>query len=206
MRLWTIQKTVRRGLPVGVEVMAALLVLAATAEGQEIKFATDGALEKPTGYREWIYVGAPLTPNDMNGGDAPFPEFHSVYINPSAWQAYKRDGNFPDGTVLVKELVSVGEKAASSGKGYFMGEFIGLEAAVKDSKRFPKAAGSWAYFSFGHSYPLAAKAKAQETVSCAACHQALAADDQVFTQYYPVLRAGKGTNPHLSPPDGESRR
>jgi hypothetical protein len=30
------------------------------------------------------------------------------------------------GAILVKELVSVGSKAAVSGKGYFMGEFIGF--------------------------------------------------------------------------------
>ena len=155
-------------------------------------FNSAGELARPSGYREWIYIGTPLTPNDMNGGEAPFPEFHSVYINPSAWAHYKRTGYFPDGTVVVKELLSVGSKAASSGKGYFMGEFIGLETAVKDSKRFPDEPGSWAYFSFGHSYPLAAEAKIQMAASCAACHQALAADDMVFTQYYPVLRAAKG--------------
>ncbi len=176
----------------GLPVIAAVRVCAATAAGQDLKFAADGALEQPTGYCEWIYVGTPLTPNDVNGGNAPFPDFHSVYINPTAWQPYKRDGKFPDGTVLVKELVSVGETAASSGKGYFMGEFIGLETAVKDSKRFPKEPGSWAYFTFGHSYPLAKTTKAQAIASCAACHVALAADDMVFTQYYPVLRTAKG--------------
>ncbi len=175
-------------------VIGALFALPAPtqpAPPQDVQFDSSGELQ-PTGYREWVYVGTPLTPNDMNGGDAPFPEFHSVYINTKAWQAYKRTGKFPDGTVVVKELLSVGSKQASSGKGYFMGEFIGLEAAVKDSKRFPEEPGYWAYFSFGHSYPLASKTKAQITASCAACHQALAADDMVFTQYYPVLQAAKG--------------
>ena len=176
----------------GLAALAAMLAFAAPAAAQDASFTGDGALEQPTGYREWVYVGTPLTPNDMNGGEAPFPEFHSVYINPAAWQAYKQTGKFPDGTVVIKELVSVGKKQASSGAGYFMGEFIGLEAAVKDSKRFPKAPGFWAYFSFGHKYPLANKAEAQASATCAACHQALAADDMVFTQYYPVLRAAKG--------------
>ena len=27
-------------------------------------------------YREWVYVGTPLTPNDLNNGNASFPEFH----------------------------------------------------------------------------------------------------------------------------------
>ena len=176
-------------------VIGALFALPAPtqpAPPQDVQFDSSGGLLQPTGYREWVYVGTPLTPNDMNGGDAPFPEFHSVYINTKAWQAYKRTGKFPDGTVVVKELLSVGSKQASSGKGYFMGEFIGLEAAVKDSKRFPEEPGYWAYFSFGHSYPLASKTKAQITASCAACHQALAVDDMVLTQYYPVLQAAKG--------------
>ena len=128
----------------GIIVLAAaipLLVIGALfalpAPMQDVRFDSSGELLRPTGYREWVYVGTPLTPNDMNGGEAPFPEFHSVYINDSAWNTYKRTGKFADGTVVVKELLSVGTKQASSGKGYFMGEFIGLEAAVKDSKRFP---------------------------------------------------------------------
>jgi hypothetical protein len=106
--------------------------------------------------------------------------------------AYKRTGKFPDGTTLVKELVSVGSKQATSGRGYFMGEFIGLEVARKDAKRFKDEPGNWAYFSFGHEYPLADTAKAFPSQSCNACHANSAADDFVFTQYYPVLRAAKG--------------
>ena len=70
-----------------------------------------------------------------------------------------------------------------------MGEFIGLEATIKDAKRFSKEPGNWAYFSFGHEYPLADVADAMPTAACSACHQAAAAEDFVFTQYYPVLRA-----------------
>ena len=35
-------------------------------------------------------------------------------------------------------------------------------------------------------------AKAFPTASCNGCHAGAAADDWVFTQYYPVLRGGKG--------------
>jgi hypothetical protein len=142
-------------------------------------------------YREWVYVGTPLTPNDLNPPEAPFPEFHNVYIHPDDFDHYKRTGNFPDGTVLIKELVLVGSNAAVSGKGYFQGDFAGLEATVKDSERFPDEPGNWAYFTFGHSYPLADSAVAFPAAACNACHAASAADDFVFTQYYPVLRAAK---------------
>ena len=157
-----------------------------------VMFNGNGDLQRPTGYRKWTYVGTPLTPNDMNGGKAPFPEFHSVYMNPDAFDHYERTGDFSDGTVLVKELISVGDKEATSGKGYFMGDFVGLEVSIKDATRFRDEPGSWGYFSFGHTYPLKKSAPVQPAASCNDCHNGAADDDFVFTQYHPVLRATNG--------------
>jgi hypothetical protein len=156
-----------------------------------VRFNKAGELLRPTGYRRWTFVGTPLTPNDMNGGKAAFPEFHNVYMDPAAYDHYAKTGEIPDGAVLVKELVSVGAKQASSGKGYFMGDFIGLEVSMKDKARFQDEPGNWAFFSFGHEYPLAATAKPQPAANCNACHGGLADEDYIFTQYYPVLRAAK---------------
>jgi len=57
----------------------------------------------------------------MNNGKAAFPEFHNVYIDPMSYDHYKKTGIWREGTILMKELVSVGGKAAVSGNGYFMG-------------------------------------------------------------------------------------
>ena len=162
----------------------------AAAEAFEMK---QGSLERPVGYREWIYVGTPVTPNDLNDGKAAFPEHHNVYMDPASWDHWKKTGEFRDGTVLVKELVSVGSKAAVSGNGYFQGEYIGLEAAIKSKQHFPQEPGNWAYFSFStpDHQSLKTTADAFPTAACNACHEGAAADDFVFTQYYPVLRAGK---------------
>ncbi len=154
-----------------------------------VEFTPDGKLKKPVGYRKWVYIGTPLTPNDLNDGEAPFPEFHAVYIDPESFSHYEKTGEFRDGTVMVKELISVGAREATSGTGYFMGEFRGLETSIKDSRRFKDEPGSWAYFSFGHKYPLKAEVAKNAAASCNACHQAGAAKDYVFSQYYPVLRA-----------------
>ena len=154
-----------------------------------------GTLTRPSAsiYRTWIVVGQPLTPNDMNNGNAPFPEFHSVYIDPESYEQYRQTGRFRDGTIMIKELISVGSKAASSGKGYFMGDFIGLEATIKSSKDFPNEPGNWAYFSFTNEGggPLKATSKAFATATCNSCHEDNAQDQHVFTQYYPVLRGAK---------------
>jgi hypothetical protein len=160
----------------------------------ELEFTDDGELVRPEDYREWIFVGTPVTPDDMNNGHAPFPEFHNVYIDPASWDHYKRTGDFREGATLVKELVSVGEKQATSGNGYFMDEFIGLEVTIKSAERFPEEPGNWAYYSFGHEYPLADTAKPFPAQACNACHESTAADDFVFTQYYPQLRDARGTN------------
>ena len=154
-----------------------------------VQITPDGKLKQPAGYREWIYAGTPLTPNDMNGGEAAFPEFHAVYIDPESYAHYEKTGEFRDATVIIKELSSVGAKEAASGKGYFMGEFTGLEASIKDSKRFKDEPGNWGYFSFGHKHPLKKEASRNATASCNSCHQDGAAKDFVFSQYYPVLRA-----------------
>jgi hypothetical protein len=175
--------------------MLGLMVplVASSVLAEEYFTIKDGQLERPTGYREWVYVGTPVTPNDMNDGKAAFPEHHNVYIDPVSWAHWKKNGEFRDGTILMKELVAVGAKAAVSGNGYFQGNFIGLEATIKSKAHFPDEPGNWAYYSFSTAdhKTLAASATAFPAAACNACHAAAAADDFVFTQYYPVLREGK---------------
>ena len=55
-------------------------------------------------WREWVFVGAPLTPNALNGGKAGFPEYHNVYIEPGSYEIFKKTGEFPEGTIMFKEL------------------------------------------------------------------------------------------------------
>jgi hypothetical protein len=179
-----------------VALLACVLAVALTgpveaAQGAA-KYSAKGELTMPRNYRQWVFVGAPVTPNDMNNGKAAFPEFHHVYIDPASFAAYKKTGKFPNGTVIVKELANVGAKSSASGSGYFAGELIGVAAAVKDARRFAKEPGNWAYFSFmGDDGKALPSARAQATADCNACHQQSAAEDWVFTQHYPVLRAAK---------------
>jgi len=184
----------------------AVVAMAAPTIGQadEIKaasFLANGEVEQPTNWRKWTFVGTPLTPNALNGGKAPFPEFHNVYVEPSAFAHFEKTGVWPNGTQIAKELVMIrqndnnadGSTNEVSGVGYFQGEFTGLELAVKDTDRFPNEPGGWVYFSFGHDKPPYAKsASAFPTESCNACHQASAETDFVFSQFYPVIRAAQG--------------
>lgn len=180
---------------------SALSAPAALAEDiVRAEFTAAGEAVQPTGYRQWVFVGAPLTPNALNDGEAPFPEYHNVYVEPTAFAHYSKTGTWPEGTQIVKELTLIyqndndelGATTEVSGHGYQQGDFSGLELTVKDTKRFADAPGGWAYFSFGHhAPPYAATATAFANESCNACHEANADDDFVFTQFYPILRAAK---------------
>jgi len=171
----------RTAAPVAAEPPAAKAAL--------VDFTADGKLKQPIGYRNWIYVGASVTPNDLNGGKARFPEYHAIYIDPESFADYKTTGKFRDGTVLVKELSSVGSKETTSGKGYFLSDFTGLAVSIKDSKRFKDEPGYWAYFNFGYKYPLEVEVAKSPASACNKCHQDSAKQDWVFTQNYNVLRA-----------------
>jgi Cytochrome P460 len=162
------------------------------------RFDAQGRAMIPADWRRWVYVGTPLTPNGLNKGKAPFPEFHNVYVEPSAFDSYMQTGTWAQGTQIVKELVLVrssdnapdGSSIESSGRGYFQGEFQGLELLVKDSQRFAKEPGGWAFFSFGHKpEPYDPTAAILPASACSGCHEGSADTDFVFTQYYPMLRA-----------------
>src|SRR5579864_3251804 len=191
--------------------LVAKPVVAAQTEQSSVVFNADGTVQVPTGFRRWVFVGAPLTPEGLNDGkyncDQPggctksnFPEYHHVYIEQKNVDAYLKTGEFPEGTVIVKELTRVlnptfpdGSRKEPSGRGYFNGVYNGIDMSIKDSKKFAKTNG-WGFFTFGH-HPLPyEKTSAERPVTeCAGCHISnFAAKDMTLIQFYPLLRDKKG--------------
>jgi hypothetical protein len=170
--------------------------IVAQAQRSAAVFNSDGKMQLPTGYRRWVFVGAPLTPDGLNNGKANFPEYHHVYVEARNLDAYLKTGSFPEGTVFVKELVRVldpafpdGSRTEPSGRGYFNGAFNCMDVTVKDSKRFAKTNG-WGFFNFGHHPEPCEKTAAERPVTeCAGCHIANVANtDMTWIQFYPMLR------------------
>jgi len=139
-----------------------------TRSRQLPQYTDSGDLKLPTNWRQWIFVGDPLTPNALNGGHANFPEYHNVYIEPGSYAIYKKTGVFPEGTIFVKELQLTltpaenpdGSRTEPSGRGFFPGAFNGADVTVKDTKRFADS-GGWGYFNFNHHEPKALTAKGE---------------------------------------------
>lgn len=181
-------------------VSAALVCSDANVAGAETgttwgpKWTSKGDLELPRDYHRWVFIGAPLTPNALNGGKASFPEYHNVYIQPEAYDAYRKTGKFPEGTILLKELQLTqpgtnadGSSVEPSGRGYFPAGRNGIDISVKDSRRFRDTNG-WGFFNYGHHAPPYAKtAAAAPKETCAACHIANATKDMVFTKFYSAI-------------------
>ena len=65
------------------------------AKAAPVEFTADGKLKQPVGYRKWVYVGEVVTPNDMNDGEATFPEFHSVYMDTRELRRVREDRQVP---------------------------------------------------------------------------------------------------------------
>jgi hypothetical protein len=149
------------------------------------RYASGKQLLRPEGYREWMFVATNLGMS-YNEGKTNTPSFHNIYIQPEAYRYYKQTGQFPDKTLLVMERYSAGSISSINRQGQFQDRFLGLEVALKDERQFPE---KWAYFDFtGSGDTPRAQAAAFPKEACWSCHNAHGAVDNVFVQFYPILR------------------
>jgi hypothetical protein len=116
--------------------------------------------------------------------------FTTSTLNAEAYEHYRRTGKFPDRTMLVMDVYEAKEKESSSivTKGFFPGNQLRLEIAVKNSRRPDGSKTDWAYYDFPMNQPTA---KAFADSACYQCHLKHAEDDNVWVQFYPSLRLHK---------------
>ena len=144
--------------PAGAAAVASAAVASAVVDRYMPEYTAAGELVLPKNFERWVYVGSPLTPHGLNNGKANFPEFHNVYIQPWAYDEYKKTGIFPEGTILFKELQLTikgkypdGSRDEPSGRGYFPGKLNGADVSVKDSKRYANT-NNWGYYKIGRAH------------------------------------------------------
>jgi hypothetical protein len=148
------------------------------------QFDAKGQMIFPADYRDWVFLSSGI---DMSYTAAPAMAdahmFNNVFVQRSAYAVFKQTGVWPDGTILMLENRGGASKGSINKRGvYQTTELMGLEAHVKDSKRFD---GGWAFVGFdgaggtGQQIPQGA--------ACYTCHQQHAAADTTFVQFYPTL-------------------
>lgn len=178
--------------------LAAALFVGCTAAGaqrggppqdQMAQFTKDGALVRPTGWETWVMVGAStgLSYNPARpaaAGEAP-GMFHNIFLQPWAYRQFMETGAFPEGSMFILSFYEASRKATPARAGFYEGDQLaGFEVHLK--KAGVDSSG-WGFYNFGDS--TASATKVLSAAPCYSCHAKEAAHDNVFTQFYPPLRA-----------------
>lgn len=164
----------------------------------------NGNLVRPKDFHRWMFVGSNLglryaTELKANTGrerllTADLGEYHNIYLKPEAYADYVRTGTFPDRTVLVMDVYEAQARDAKGvvTAGSFNGAWLGIEVAVKNKNRPDGQKTDWAYYDFtdraGRGKTIPPDQKAEADKDCYACHKLHAGYDNVWVQFYPLIR------------------
>ncbi|MDH3694373.1 MAG: cytochrome P460 family protein [Gammaproteobacteria bacterium] len=114
---------------------------------------------------------------------------HNVYTQPGIVEAFRNTGTFPDGAVLIKELLDTETAQMTTGKVSRGNKIEGWFVMVKDTEgRFldNKLWGDgWGWFLFDASNNLTTKDYKAE---CLGCHIPAKQNDWIYTEGYPILQ------------------
>lgn len=140
--------------------------------------ATDGKVAYPQGYRQWTHVSSTVVgPTSLMykryGG------IHHIYANDKAMEGY-RTGHFPDGAVIVFDLLETKEKAGVMTEG--TRRFI--DVMEKHSQRFAQTSG-WGFEEFTAESKTEPTLTAAAQTSCYNCHMQKKDRDSVFSAFRP---------------------
>ena len=118
-------------------------------------------------------------------------EVHTVLASPGSIEAYRKDGHFPDGTVLVKEVFKAATKELTTGTVSRADQLKGWFVMVRDSagRRQGNAlwGDGWGWSWFDAADPSKSKS-ANYMFECKSCHVPAQASDWVYVDGYPALK------------------
>jgi hypothetical protein len=180
---------------------ASLLLLTLLPEAQSVStpasdapaYTADGSLVAPEHYREWIYLtsGIDMSYAAAAGAETGHSMFDNVFVNPTAYRSFMATGTWPDKTTMVLEVRGAENPVSINKRGHTQSsEIMGMEIHVKDH-------GKWSF------YDLSANNAVGKLIpppaNCYTCHEAHAAVDTTFVQFYPTLLPRAKEKKTLSP-------
>jgi hypothetical protein len=148
-----------------------------------------GNLHVPDGYRTtYEFLGSWAVAADQGRGSK---ELHVVYASPGTIAAYRMDGPFPDGTVLVKEVFQAATGQLTTGTVSQAASLKGWFVMMKDgSGRYAgnKLWGDgWGWSWFDADNPSKTTSTDYKT-NCLGCHVPARGSDWVYVHGYPPLK------------------
>jgi hypothetical protein len=169
---------VKRNIVVAMLIGCALLAAAAGA----IEYDRDGKPILPTNYREWVFLSSGIGMTYLGSAAAATnPRFENVFVNPEAYQSFRRTGTWPDKTVLILEIRASAAKVSINKDGRVQTNVVAVEAHVKDASH-----GGWAFYNFGNGGDQVGTLL-PKSADCYSCHQQNGAVNTTFVQFYPTL-------------------
>jgi hypothetical protein len=160
-----------------------------TAESFSPYVDENGTITIPEDYRHWQFLGtwAVATEEEDEGGSS---AFHNVYTQPETVAAFRSTGQFPDGAVVVKELLTATTDFMTTGEISYATETEGWFIMIKDTQgRF---AGNtlwgdgWGWALFNADDPSRTVTEDYQN-DCIPCHVPAENDDWIYVRGYPVL-------------------
>jgi hypothetical protein len=165
----------------------------ATAAADPFSAATvvdaGGNLRVPQDYRTtYQSLGSWAIAADVGRGSK---ELHVVLASPGSIEAYRKDGHFPDGTVLVKEVFKTATKEMTTGTVSRADQLKGWFVMVKDSagrhSGHPLWGDGWGWSWFDAADP-SKTTSTNYKFECRSCHVPAQASDWVYVDGYPALK------------------
>jgi hypothetical protein len=139
---------------------------AALAAGKEVAY--------PEGYRLWAHVKSVILEKGHKLYDA-VGGIHHVYANPKALKAMQQGKPYPDGSILIFDLL----EAKSEDNAISEGPRKMVAVMQKNAKKYP-ATGGWGFEAFkGDTKDRIVK----DMGECFKCHEPKKATDYVFSTY-----------------------
>ena len=154
----------------------------AGAEEDTPRYAATGELQVPARFREWVFLSSGV---DMSykpiAAAAGHSTFENVFVNPASYRSFLQSGTWPDKTMFMLEVRAAAGATSINKKGRTQSEqVLGRELHVKDAR----LDGGWGFFAVADS---GVGAPIKRPAECYACHEAHAAVDTTFVQFYPTL-------------------
>ncbi|GAC1423511.1 MAG: hypothetical protein NVSMB62_19960 [Acidobacteriaceae bacterium] len=180
---------------------AALLLLPAaqpaSTPADTPTYTAKGDMNLPANYREWVFLssGLDISYSSATPAETGHSVFQNVFVNPTAYRAFLQTGTWPDKTTLVLEIRGAAPKAGIDRRGQTQTDIRSLEVHVKDSARITTG-DHWAFYEFGAG---TTARLTDRPASCYTCHEAHAAVDTTFVQFYPTLIDRAKAKQTLSP-------
>ena len=149
----------------------------------------DGNLRVPDAYRTaYQYLGSWAVAADQGRGSK---ELHVVYASPGTIEAYRKNGHFPDGTMLVKEVYQAATGQLTTGSVSHADTLKGWFVMAKDNDgRHPgnKLWGDgWGWSWFDAANP-SKTTSTDYRLNCKSCHVPARETDWVYVDGYPALK------------------